>query len=86
MKRALKKADIAYWNKGKGVIGYLAYVSGDLTGVWGNLTGVSGDLTGVNGNLTSVNGNIDDCELTDDDRKNGVDIKDLILRKEVNHD
>ena len=72
MKRALKKADIAYWNKGKGVIGYLAYVSGDLTG--------------VNGNLTSVNGNIDDCELTDDDRKNGVDIKDLISRKEINND
>jgi hypothetical protein len=63
-------------------------VRGDLTGVWGNLTEVRGDLsevrgdlTGVWGNLTEVRGNIDDCKLTEEDRKKGVNIKDLITTK-----
>jgi hypothetical protein len=39
---------------------------------------VSGDLTGVSGDLTGVSGDLDDCEITDQDRKNGVKIEDLI--------
>lgn len=35
-----------------------------ITGVWGDLSGARGDLT--------------DCDLTDTDRKNGVNITDLI--------
>ena len=60
------------------VRGNLTAVSGDLTGVYGDLTAVSGDLTGVYGNLTSVSGDLTDCEITDEDRKKGIDINDLI--------
>ena len=38
---------------------------------WGDLTGVSGDLSGVRGDL-------DECQITGEDRKNGIDIEDLI--------
>ena len=56
----------------------LTGVRGDLSGVWGDLSGVWGDLTGVSGDLSGVSGNIDDCEITDEDRKKGISIDDLI--------
>ena len=37
-----------------------------------------GDLSGVRGDLSGVSGNIDDCEITDEDRKKGISIDDLI--------
>ena len=30
------------------------------------------------GDLTGVRGNLDECQITDEDRKNGIDIEDLI--------
>ena len=47
-------------------------------GYWGNLSDVSGDLSDVWGDLSNVSGNISDCEITDDDRKNGIKVEDLI--------
>lgn len=64
MIKKLKRKTEQYW-------GYLSGVWGDLSGVWGDLTGVRGDLSGVSGN-------IDDCEITDEDRKKGISIDDLI--------
>ena len=65
--------------------GNLSRVSGDLSGVWGNLSrvsgdlsGVSGDLSGVWGNLSRVRGNLDKAELTDDERKAGIRVADLL--------
>ena len=63
MLKKLKKEKKQYW--------------GDLSGVRGNLSGVRGDLTGVRGDLTGVRGNLDECQITDEDRKNGIDIEDL---------
>ena len=54
---------------------------GAPSGVTGNLSGVRGDLSGVTGTLTGVSGNLDACELTDEDRKRGVDISELIERE-----
>ena len=45
---------------------------------WGYLSGVWGDLTGVRGDLTGVRGDLDECQITGEDRKNGIDIEDLI--------
>jgi hypothetical protein len=45
---------------------------GDLTGIRGNLTDLTGDLTGITGNLS-------DCCITDEERKKGIDISELIL-------
>ena len=44
---------------------------------------VRGDLTGVRGYLTGVEGYLDDCELSDEDRKNGVRISDLIIEEQL---
>ena len=61
-----------------GVWGDLTDVSGDLYDVRGNLTGVWGNLSGVRGNLTGVWGDLDKCEITDEERKEGIDIEDLV--------
>jgi hypothetical protein len=39
---------------------------------------VSGDLSGVSGDLSGVSGDLDECEITEEDRKVGVDINSLI--------
>lgn len=67
-----------YWKDGENIFDSPPSVRGDLTGVYGDLTDVYGDLTGVYGNLTSVSGDLTDCEITDEDRKKGIDINDLI--------
>jgi hypothetical protein len=53
-------------------------VRGNLSGVWGDLTGVRGNLSGVRGDLTDVVGDLSDCGLTDNDRRRGVNVEDLI--------
>jgi len=71
MLKKLKKEKKQYWGDLSGVRGNLSAVSGDLSGVYGDLSGVRGDLTGVRGDL-------DECQITGEDRKNGIDIEDLI--------
>ena len=87
--------DIRFEGAPSGVTGNLSDVRGDLTGMRGDLSGVRGDLSyvrgdlsevrgdlsGVTGTLTGVSGNLDACELTDEDRKRGVDISELIERE-----
>ena len=61
-----------------GIRGDLTNITGDLTDISGNLSGISGDLTDIRGDLTGVSGDISDCEITEEERKKGIDIKDLI--------
>ena len=80
MKKALKKeAEAFHFVNGKKIYGFHSDVCNDLTGVRGDLTGVRGNLTGVWGDLTGVWGDLDECEISDSDRKKGVNIEDLIL-------
>ena len=88
MKRTLtKRASNAYYYKdGDRIEGFPdsvggdpSFISGDLTFIRGNLSRISGNLTGIRGNLTRISGNLDDCELTDEDRKRGVDISELLI-------
>ena len=44
----------------------------------GNCSGLRGDCSGLKGNCTGLRGNLDLCEITDSDRKEGVEITDLI--------
>jgi hypothetical protein len=39
---------------------------------------VRGDLTGVRGDLSGVRGDLSKCDISAEDRKKGIDIKDLI--------
>ena len=61
-----------------GMWGECSGISGNCTGMFGDCSGISGNCTGVFGECSWVYGNIDDCQLTDEDRKIGVDIEDLI--------
>ena len=46
-------------------------ISGNVSGIWGNVSGITGDVSGIRGD-------IDECEITDTERKSGIDITDLI--------
>jgi len=60
------------------ITGNLTDITGDLTDITGNLTDITGNLTDITGDLTDITGNIDDCEITDEERKKGINITDLI--------
>lgn len=62
-----------------GLCGHLdGNVTGDLSGIYGCLNGVIGDFTGIFGDLTDVVGDIADCDISDAERAEGVDIEDLV--------
>lgn len=45
----------------------------------GDWSGLTGDVTGIEGDATALRGNLDLCQITDQERQNGIDIKDLIV-------
>jgi len=51
---------------------------GDCTGLRGWCTYLEGDCTGIFGDCTGINGDFDDCEITLEERKKGVDIRELV--------
>lgn len=51
---------------------------GNLSDIWGDVSGLSGDVTGVCGNVSGLVGNLDDCEISAEDRKAGIDICGLV--------
>ena len=92
MKKCLTRTDqcVYYYVNGDRIYGVPDGITGNLTGIWGNLTGITGDLTGITGDLTEITGNltgiwgdIDDAGLTDDDRKRGVSVDDLLMDEEI---
>jgi len=74
-----------------GLRGDVSYLSGDASYLWGDASGLrgdasglygdmsylSGDVSGLWGDASGLRGNIDDCNLSDDERANGVDVSDL---------
>jgi hypothetical protein len=70
-----------------GLIGDVTFLRGDVSGLWGKLhvhklrgdvSGLWGDLTGIYGEATGLIGNLNKCDLTDDERDEGVYVRDLI--------
>ena len=70
MKKALKKISKQLINNEN--------LTGDLSKIYGNAEDISGDVSGIYGNVSDISGNVDDCELTKEDRKRGVNISDLL--------
>jgi len=61
------------------LFGDVSEISGDISNIYGEISSnLSGDLFGISGNVFGISGNIDDCELTEEDRKKGVDIENLV--------
>ena len=74
MLKKLKKIEMnVYWidDKGDKHEGIPSWLRGDVSGL-------SGDVTGLRGNVTGISGDVDDCSITYDERKSGINIIDLI--------
>ena len=74
-----------YFKEGRRIDEPNPNMSGDCSDVYGNCTGLRGDCSGLwnncsglSGDCTGVEGNLDACEITDEERKNGININDLI--------
>jgi len=80
MKKNLEKIEneIYHYVYGVKISGDVSGISGDVSGISGDVSGISGDVSGISGNVSGIIGNVDLCEITDEERKNGVDINDLI--------
>ena len=80
MKKMLKRAEneVYHYENGKRIEGVHGAITGYMSGIYGDVFGIYGDVTGLKGDVTGLTGNIDGCELTEDDRKQGIDITELI--------
>ena len=77
MKKALERIEKKYYyydKDGKKIEGEIP------PGIRGDLSGIRGNLTHVRGNLSGVWGDLNECEITDTDRRKGIDVKDLIKK------
>ena len=61
-----------------GLSGDISELYGDISELYGDISELSGDITGLTGDITGLTGNINNCEITDGERKAGVNIQDLI--------
>lgn len=61
-----------------GLLGNVTELSGDVSGLSGDVTGLFGNVSGLSGNCTNIVGNLDNCEITDEERKKGINIEELI--------
>ena len=61
-----------------GISGDVSGLRGYVSGLSGDVTGIRGDVTGLSGDATGIRGNVDDCEITDEEREKGVDVKALV--------
>ena len=52
--------------------------TGPDDGLWGNVSGIGGNISGIWGNISGIWGDVDDCGLTEDERKRGVEISELV--------
>ena len=48
--------------------------------ITGMHSGITGSLTDIRGDLTDITGNLDTCEITDEERKKGINITELIKK------
>ena len=91
MKKCLKKLELKIYHvvKGEkidgvhaGIRGDVTGIRGDVTGIRGDVTGIEGDVTGIRGDVTGIEGDVDGAGLTDDERRSGVDVSQLIEDRE----
>ena len=84
MKKALSRVTTKlYHYKGDiKVDGTNGEMIGDCTGLSGDCTGLYGDCSGLRGDCTGLRGDLYECDITDEDRKKGIDIAELVGEKD----
>ena len=45
------------------------------------MSGITGDVSGIIGDVSGITGDVDDCKISEEERKNKINIKDLIEEK-----
>ena len=58
-------------------------LTGDTSNFTGDVSGLSGYVSGLSGYVTGLTGYVDSCDLTDEDRQRGVNIRDLVAEAAV---
>lgn len=90
MKKGLikRKKELYYYKDGNRIeganpdlIGNCSGLSGDCSGLSGDCTWLKGSCSGLSGNCSNLSGDLDDCELTEEERKKGINIKDLVSKE-----
>ena len=61
------------------ISGDVSYIRGNVSYIRGNVSNISGDVSHISGNVSNISGDLDKCGITDEDRKNVIDINDLIM-------
>ena len=64
-----------------GLCGNCSGLRGDCSGLCGNCSGLCGDCSGLRGDCSGLCGDLAQAALTDDERKIGVAIQNLIKKK-----
>ena len=80
MKKTLTKIknEVYYYEGDKKIMGAHSDITGDISSITGSVSGIRGDISSIRGDVSGLRGDVDDCEITEEDRKKGIDIKDLI--------
>jgi len=83
MERKLKKVknEIYYYEDGKKIAGVHEKIRGNVSYIRGNVSCISGDISGICGDVSCICGDIDDCNITEEERKNGICVSDLICEE-----
>ena len=58
--------------------GDVSNIHGDVSGIRGDVSGIRGNVSCIHGNVSGIRGNVNDCEITQEEREKGIDIKDLL--------
>ena len=81
MKRMLKKIEnekLCHFVNGERRNGQNEKMSGNCSDLRGDCSELSGDCTDLCGNCSGLCGDLDVCEIIEEERKAGIDIKKLI--------
>ena len=54
------------------------YLRGDVSNLTGDVSNLRGDVSNLTGDVSNLTGNVDDAEITEKERKNGINVSDLI--------
>jgi hypothetical protein len=87
MKTLLKKIpnELFYFANGKkikgihdGIAGNVSDIIEDVSNIIGNVSNIIGNVSGIQGIVSDLAGNLNECEITPDERKAGINVADLI--------
>ena len=53
-------------------------MSDNCSGLWGDCSKLSGNCSGLSGDCSGLSGDFETCEITEEERKTGVDIQSLV--------